>query len=136
MSRALRALGYAWSTPTVAICLLVWLLPLWALRQLRPARWRAGAWEWEVQPGSWMARRYAAWAATTLGWAIFFSPGWADDARTATHERRHLWQSQILGPLYLPVYGLLWLLYGYDRHPMEVDARQHEETQFNEQEHA
>jgi hypothetical protein len=133
VNRVLRALGYIWSTPTVAICLVVWLLPLWALRQLRPARWRAGAWEWEVQPGSWMAERYAAWAATTLGWAIFFAPGWADDPRTATHERRHLWQSLCLGPLYLPAYGALWLLCGYEQHPMERDARAYAEAQLNQQ---
>lgn len=130
MSRVLRALGYIWSTPTVVLCLLLWLLPMWALRQLRPRRWRAGAWEWEVQPGSWFALRYAGWAATTLGWAIFFSEGEADDPRVETHERRHVWQSLLLGPLYLPVYGLLWLLYGYEQHPMERDARAHEELEL------
>jgi hypothetical protein len=125
LRRALRGVGYLWSAPTVAICLLVWFLPLWLAGQLRPARFRDGAWEWSVVPDSLLFKRYSVkgWAATTLGWAIFFSPGTAEDRRTAIHERAHVVQSLWLGPLYLPVYGLIFLFTGYTRHPMEVHAR-------------
>lgn len=118
---------YLWAAPTVALVLLG-LVPLWAVGQLRPRRLRAGAWEWEVAPGTLFHRRYTqrGWAGTALAWLLLFSPGAAEDARTARHERRHLWQALWLGPLYLPVYLALLGLYGYQRHPMEVDARRWE----------
>jgi hypothetical protein len=107
---------------------LVGLLPLWGLRQVRPVRWHGGAWEWEVQPGTLFHRRYTlrGWAGTALGFLLLFSPGAAADERTARHERRHVLQALWLGPLYLPVYLLLLPVFGYWRHPMEVDARRHE----------
>jgi hypothetical protein len=61
--------------------------------------------------------------ATTLGFCILFSPGSSQDPRTAVHERRHVAQNLVLGPLFMPLYGLLWLLYGYRAHPLERDAR-------------
>ncbi len=38
------------------------------------------------------------------------------------HELHHVRQYRALGPLFLPVYGLLFLRYGYRRHPMELAA--------------
>jgi len=66
---------------------------------------------------------HARWSATTLGWAIFFSPHATDVASVAAHERRHVAQNLVLGPLFLPLYALLWFFYGYRRLPLEVDAR-------------
>ncbi len=108
--------------------MLVGLLPLWALGQVRPVRLRGGAWEWAVVPGSLFHRRYTlrGWAGTAPGFLLLFSPGQAEDERTARHERRHLQQALWLGPLYLPVYLALLPLFGYWRHPMEVDARRSE----------
>jgi hypothetical protein len=107
---------------------LVGLLPLWALGQVRPVRVRDGAWEWAVEPGTLFHRQYTlrGWAGTALGFLLLFSPGAAEDVETARHERRHVQQSLWLGPLYLPVYLLLLPLFGYRRHPMEVDARKGE----------
>ncbi len=123
----MKALLYLWAAPTVALVLPV-LLALWALRQVRPDRLRDGAWEWEVIPGSWFHKRYTlrGWAGTALSWLILFSPGAAEDKQTARHERRHVWQSLLLGPLYLPVYLFLLPWFGYERHPMETDARRAE----------
>jgi hypothetical protein len=39
------------------------------------------------------------------------------------HERHHVRQFRAWGPLFLPVYFLLSIPYGYRRHPMEVAAR-------------
>jgi hypothetical protein len=39
------------------------------------------------------------------------------------HERHHVRQFRAWGPLFLPVYFLLSIRYGYRRHPMEVAAR-------------
>src|SRR5262249_26351531 len=101
---------------------LLLLLPLWALRQALPGRWRDGAWEWKVRPGSRFWRWYSrdgGWSATTLGWCILFSPGAAEEASTAVHERRHVAQNLVLGPFFMPLYGLLWVVFGYWAHPLE-----------------
>jgi hypothetical protein len=129
MRRLLYGLGYLWAAPTTAACLIVFLLPMWALRQVRPLRWRAGAWEWLVIPGPRFWRRYSVqggWWATTLGWCILFSPPAEENARTAVHERRHVAQNLVLGPLFMPLYAALWLAFGYRAHPLEVDARRAE----------
>jgi len=62
---------------------------------------------------------------------------WAPDSSYAPmdslyrHEARHRRQAYLLGPLYLPVYGAIWIALAcwyrsarkaYDRHPMERDA--------------
>jgi hypothetical protein len=38
------------------------------------------------------------------------------------HELAHVRQFRAWGPLYLPVYGLLYVLFGYRRHPFERAA--------------
>ena len=122
---ALLALGYTWAAPTTVACLLLFLLPMWVLRQARPCLWRAGAWEWTVNTSSRFWRWYVrdgGWGATTLGWCILFASD-ADVRPLAVHERRHVAQNLVLGPAFMPVYALLWLVYGYERNPFERDAR-------------
>ncbi len=126
----LRLIGYVWSAPTTIAALIAFLIPMWGLGQLRPLRWHDGVWEWTIVPRSWMWNRYTkpGWAATTLGWCVFFSPGLEHDPSVAIHERRHVWQALWLGPLYFPLYVVLFVLYGgYRRNPMEVDAYDWEE---------
>ena len=50
------------------------------------------------------------------------SPGYID---IYNHEAGHIEQARLLGPLYVPVYLLLWALSGfnYERNPMEKYAR-------------
>jgi hypothetical protein len=38
------------------------------------------------------------------------------------HERAHVRQYEVLGPLYLPAYVVLWTARGYRRHPFELAA--------------
>ena len=38
------------------------------------------------------------------------------------HELVHVRQYRVWGPLFLPLYGALYLRYGYDRHPFELAA--------------
>ncbi|TMA45684.1 MAG: hypothetical protein E6J82_01465 [Deltaproteobacteria bacterium] len=126
----MKRLGYLWAAPTTVACLALFLLPMWALRQMRPDRWRDGAWEWLVVPGSGFERRWAhgsGWCGVTLGCCILFASE-ADALRLAVHERRHVVQNLILGPLFMPLYVLLWLAYGYERHPLERDARSAEDV--------
>lgn len=125
-------LGYLWAAPTTLLAILIFLVPCWALGQIRPARWRDGAWEWEIVPGSWWGQSWRGWRACTLGWVIFFAhdagtgDSWSSYLPSARHERRHVWQAFVLGPLYLPVWAILTLVYGYTANPLEVDARAHE----------
>jgi hypothetical protein len=124
MRRWLRFLGYVWATPTSLAAFVFFLAPFWLARQVRPTRWRDGVWEWSVVPHTWFWRRYTqrGWSGTSLGYCVIFSPGQAEVRRVALHERRHVWQSLWLGPLYFPVYALLFLFTGYRGHPMERDA--------------
>jgi hypothetical protein len=123
--RLFQLLGYVWATPTVLGALVFFLLPFWATGQLRPLRWHEGVWEWTIRPRSWLWRRYTVpgWRATTLGWCVFYSPGAEHDLAVAIHERRHVWQALWLGPLFFPIYGLVFLITGYHNHPLERDAR-------------
>ena len=130
-TKIVKSLGYVWSTPTVLGALVVFYLPMWVFDQLKPFRWENGAWEWLITQDSWFYNHYtkSGWAATTLGYTIFWSPKnpqYYCNYKFYTHERRHVWQSLVLGPLYLPVYLALSAFYGYRNNPMEVDARAHE----------
>lgn len=42
--------------------------------------------------------------------------------RLSMHERHHVKQYSVLGPLFIPVYLGLAIPYGYKRHPMEIRA--------------
>lgn len=46
---------------------------------------------------------------------------------TVRHEKRHVTQYRYhLYVFYLPAYFLLWLIFGYENHPYEEDARRYE----------
>ena len=45
------------------------------------------------------------------------------EGRLLAHERHHVRQYSVWGPLFIPVYLLLAIPYGYRRHPMELAAR-------------
>jgi hypothetical protein len=128
LKRMLAVLGYLWATPTTVLCVLLVLVPAWWLGWVRPTRLRRGLWEWDIVPATWLFWNYSAagWEATTLGWVAFFSPKEADDIQISTHERRHVLQAMVMGPLYLPVYGVLSIAVGYWGNFLERDAYQFE----------
>jgi hypothetical protein len=57
----------------------------------------------------------------TLGFVIVSSVPL--EGRLLAHERHHIRQSMVWGPLFVPVYLALAIPYGYRRHPMERRAR-------------
>lgn len=65
----------------------------------------------------------------TLGYGIFIVHG-HDDVRLISHECRHVYQYETLGSIeqFLPVYLQQILEFGYNRAPLEIDARTHEIT--------
>lgn len=127
-SWVLRVVCALWSLPVallgVVVASLLWPISWWTFNV------RAGAVDLVARGpfGAWMDRRN--WGAMTLGWVIMY---WrqvdADDVRIRTHERRHCAQCFAWGPVALLAYPLGLLAFGYSDHPMEVDARAHEDNQ-------
>ena len=60
------------------------------------------------------------WKAITYGHVILSARPL--EGRLRAHERAHVRQYEILGPLFLPVYLVIFAVRGYRRHPMEVAA--------------
>ena len=84
-------------------------------------RWDDGA-LWCVVRGpvaDWFHRR--GWTGVAIGWTVLL---WYEPLSpyARPHERRHVTQAYVLGPLYLPLY-LALLPLGRRYHPMELDAR-------------
>ncbi|MEX0984846.1 MAG: hypothetical protein WD096_07325 [Actinomycetota bacterium] len=59
--------------------------------------------------------------AMTIGFVVISAS--PVQGRLLTHERHHVRQYCAWGPLMIPVYLLLALVFGYARHPMEMRAR-------------
>lgn len=101
-------LGCAWAAPTTLIGLLLALAGGARPYALRPA----GAWWWVGEWGfwGWWYRPGSQWGAITFGQITIANPSCADDPTVVRHERVHLLQAFVLGPLFLPAYGLLSFL--------------------------
>jgi len=116
----MRLLGYVWSAPYAVLGLLGGLA-FWALGWARP-RWQVGALIVDASgspAGRWFNGRH--WGAFTLGWTIFT---WeAPSFPLLVHERRHVWQALVLGPLFPVVYLAILPFTRYRNHPLERDAR-------------
>lgn len=114
-SWALRVLAFLWSAPWG----IVGFLAAACLGEVSDET--AGA--IEFRPWAFLRRRFVArgWGAVTLGSSILY---WVDspDDGMRRHERRHVRQGLVLGPLFPIVYLVLLAIYGYERHPLEVDA--------------
>lgn len=123
MRAALLALGYLWASPVSLVGLLACLL-----NRPSSARWRAGA--LEVTCGRFAITFGIQPAAVTLGWVILLAPDAVDDREIALHERAHVLQCLVLGPLVLVAYPLasLWAWarggHYYEDNVFEVHARE------------
>lgn len=58
--------------------------------------------------------------AMTVGFVILSAKPL--EGRLLAHERHHVRQYMVWGPLFIPAYLLLALPFGYRRHPMELAA--------------
>ena len=111
-----RALAYLWAAPMTAVGLL-----LGATTGVRPVV-RDGVLLFPGARGPAAALlRAQGYAATTLGHAVIATRG--PSPSLMAHELVHVRQAERFGVLFAPVYGLLWAIYGYGRHPMERAAR-------------
>ena len=68
-----------------------------------------------------LAELYRTWDGCIEG------PSQRQDGYIGQTFERFLVQNLILGPLFMPLYAVLWLAYGYERHPLERDARSAED---------
>ena len=117
MRRVPLALGFLWALPTTVIGLVLGLLTF------QVPRVHGGALVFDRRGPrglAWMLVRMHR-AAMTVGFVIVSSV--PVEGRLLTHERHHVRQSMVWGPLFVPAYLLLAIPYGYRRHPMEVRAR-------------
>lgn len=109
-------LGFIWTLPNTLLGLVVGLLTF-----QRP-RLAEGALIFDRTPrGVTALMPRANRAAMTIGFVIV-------SARPVTgtllaHERHHIRQYCAWGPLFIPVYLVLSIPYGYRRHPMELRAQ-------------
>ena len=109
-------LGFAWTVPNTILGLLLGALTFQLPRQ------HGGAIVFDRGPrGLTRAMRAANRSAMTIGFVIV--SGVPVEGRLLDHERAHIRQYMAWGPLFIPVYLLLAVPYGYRRHPMERGAR-------------
>ncbi len=111
----LTLLGFAWTLPNTLLGLLLGLLTFQAPRALD------GLVVFDGRPrGLTQLMPRLGRSAMTVGFVILSSRPLA--GRLLAHERHHVRQYMALGPLFIPVYLLLAIPFGYRRHPMERAA--------------
>jgi len=115
MRTVLRALTYLWTAPNTVLGLV-----LGALSFQRP-RLDAGVVVFDRGPRGFL-RLFSRTGhrAITFGHVVLSSIPLAGAHRE--HERAHVSQYEVLGPFFLPVYLVLWVVRGYRRHPLERAA--------------
>jgi len=119
MHRGRRLLGMIWASPNTLLGLCVGFA--------NPAlpRFEAGCINFYLQAGvSFMILSRMRISAITIGDCVLYMVPPTRNLRV--HEGRHIAQYHALGPLFLPCYFLLLAYFGYEEHPLETDARQHE----------
>lgn len=112
----LEGLGFVWAMPNTLLGLVVGALTF------QTPRIHGGAIVFDREPRgvTWLLRAMNR-TAMTLGFVIVSAA--PVEGRLLAHERHHVRQSMLWGPLFVPVYLALALPFGYRRHPMERAAR-------------
>ena len=114
-----RVVGFMWTLPNTVIGMLLGLLTF------QVPRTAPGALVFDRRPRGVSAPPlsrivFRRFTAITFGHVIL---GRAPvDPALLRHELAHVRQYDRWGPLYMPVYGALYLFYGYARHPFELAA--------------
>ena len=112
----LEGLGFVWAMPNTLLGLVVGALTF------QTPRIHGGAIVFDRGPRgvTWLLRAMNR-TAMTLGFVIVSAA--PVEGRLLAHERHHVRQSMLWGPLFVPVYLALAIPFGYRRHPMERAAR-------------
>lgn len=110
------ALGFVWTLPNTVLGLVLGALTF------QVPRIHGGALVFDRAPrGLTRLMRALDRAAMTVGFVIV--SGVPVEGRLLAHECHHIRQYMAWGPLFIPVYLLLAVPFGYRRHPMERSAR-------------
>jgi len=110
------ALGFVWTLPNTVLGLLLGALTF------QVPRLHEGALVFDRSArGLTRGLRAANRTAMTVGFVIVSAV--PVEGRLLAHERHHIRQYMVWGPLFIPVYLLLAIGFGYRRHPMERAAR-------------
>lgn len=112
----LRVLAYLWAAPNTLLGLVLGLL---AFQRPRSARGIL-IFDGPVRGTLWVIRLFRR-SAVTYGHVVLSNTRL--EGRLLDHELHHVWQYERLGPLYIPLYLLIWVFTGYRRHPFEEAAR-------------
>jgi len=114
--RPTEFLGFVWTVPNTVLGLLLGLFTFQAPRA------HGGAIVFDREPrGLTKALRAMDRTAMTVGFVIVAAV--PVEGRLLVHERHHIRQYMAWGPFFIPVYLLLAIPFGYERHPMERAAR-------------
>ncbi len=117
MRRVAWALGFLWALPTTLVGLVLGALTF----QLPRLHGGALVFDRRGPRGlTWILARMHR-SAMTVGFVIVSAV--PVEGRLLEHERHHVRQAMWWGPLFVPVYLVLAIPYGYRRHPWEVRAR-------------
>ncbi|MCI0633672.1 MAG: hypothetical protein L0206_07135 [Actinobacteria bacterium] len=109
-------LGFFWTLPNTILGLVL------GACTFQLPRSHGGAIVFDRRPrGLTRALRSMHRTAMTVGFVIVASV--PVEGRLLEHERHHVRQYARWGPLFIPVYLLLAIGFGYRRHPMERSAR-------------
>ena len=109
-------LGFIWTSPNTLLGLLLGLLTF------QVPRLAHGLVLFDRGPrGLTALMRRAGRGAMTIGFVVLSSV--PVEGHLLAHERHHVRQYCAWGPLFIPVYLVLAIPYGYRRHPMERRAR-------------
>jgi hypothetical protein len=112
----LEALGFLWAMPNTLLGLVLGALTF------QSPRIHGGVIVFDRGPRgvTWLLRAMNR-TAMTLGFVIISAA--PVEGGLLAHERHHVRQSMLWGPLFVPVYLALAIPFGYRRHPMERAAR-------------
>jgi hypothetical protein len=109
-------LGFVWTLPNTLLGLVAGLLTF------QTPRLSDGALIFDRAPrGLTAALRRFDRSAMTVGFVIVSAV--PVEGTLLAHERYHIRQYRAWGPLFIPVYLLLAVPFGYRRHPMELAAQ-------------
>jgi hypothetical protein len=115
-ARLLRSLAYVWASPNTLLGLLLGVLSFQSPRQ------SPGILIYDEKPRGfiWILAKFKR-SAITFGHVVLSNQ--RVEGTLLSHELHHVWQYERLGPLYIPLYVLVWVFTGYYRHPFEMAAQ-------------
>ena len=132
-----RSLAAIWMLPSILVVWLFYLLPLLAFGYVK---WTGFVEPWVAElrlsrDDNWYTSLWVGWAGFSAPCALILNHTAVNDEDVRQHELRHCAQQRVLGVLFYPVYGAIWLAvavaawlgltkrHPYRDHPLERDAR-------------